>query len=119
MKKITKSAFVAIALLVAIAAPTVQSVANTLPTQELIQAEASDWDDILDDYEKMVDDYIKLLKKSQSGDMTALTDSIKMLEKATALSEKLGAAEDELTSQQMIRLAKIAAKLSEAAMSLY
>lgn len=119
MKKITKKVFVAMLLLVAIAAPNLKSVASTHSIYEVSTAKATDWDSILDDYEKFVDSYIKLLAKSNSGDMTALTDSIAMLEKATKLSEKLENAEDELSQEQMIRLAKIAAKLSQAAMSLY
>ena len=49
----------------------------------------SDQDKILDDYEEFVNKYIKLAQKAQNGDMSAITEYAKILEKAQSLGEKL------------------------------
>jgi hypothetical protein len=65
-----------------------------------------------------VDKYIKLLKKANEGDMSAMTEYVKMLEKAEELSEKLENAEEDLTPAQAQRFLKIQTKLLEAASDL-
>lgn len=42
----------------------------------------NNWDSVLDDYEEYFDQYVKLLKKAKNGDVSALTEYAKMLEKA-------------------------------------
>ena len=76
---------------------------------------SNDWNDVLDEYEEFVDSYIKLLKKSQSGDMNALNEYASYMEKATSLSEKLEAADDDLTPAQLARYQKITMKMAQAA----
>ncbi len=76
--------------------------------------DSEQWDAILDDYEKYVNDYVKLLKKANAGDMSALSDSVSMLETAESLCEKLEDAEDELSTSQMSRYMKITTKIMEA-----
>lgn len=75
----------------------------------------SNWDKILDDYEEFVNKYIKLAKKAQNGDMSAITEYAKILEKAQSLSEKLEKAKSDLTVKQANRYAKISLKMLEAA----
>ena len=65
-----------------------------------------DWDKILNEYEKYVDQYIKTYKKAMSGDMTAMSEYVKLAEKAQKLAAKLENAEDELTTAQLKRLAR-------------
>ncbi len=77
----------------------------------------TNWNSILDSYESYVDKYIKLLKKANEGDMSAMTEYVNMLEKAEELSEKLENADDDLTTAQAQRFLKIQTKLLEAAAS--
>ena len=78
---------------------------------------ANEWDSVLDDYEKFVDKYIKLFKKAQNGDTSAITEYAECLEKAQSLQEKLQNAKSNLTSKQVSRLTKIINKLSNAVAS--
>ena len=83
-----------------------------------ISTKSEDWDAILKDYEVFIDKYISLMKKAQSGDMTALTEYTEYLEKATALSNKLGNAGSNLSASQAAKFAKLQAKLAKAAANL-
>lgn len=76
---------------------------------------SADWDKILDDYEKYADACIRLSKKVQEGDMTAMSEYTTMLEKLSSLGEKLQNA-GEMTSSQMARYTKITTKMSKAAL---
>lgn len=78
----------------------------------------NNWDNLLDDYEKLVDKYIALLKKSSSGDMDALTELASYMQKAQDLYEKLENADDEMTIEQMNRMVKINSKMAESAASM-
>lgn len=75
---------------------------------------SSDWDSILDSYEKYVDEYIAVYKKVQAGDMSAYSKMASLMEKYQKLAEQLENASDELTSSQLARLQKINAKLAKA-----
>ena len=75
---------------------------------------SSDWDSILDSYEKYVNEYIAVYKKVQSGDMSAYSKMASLMEKYQKLAEQLEIASDELTSSQLARLQKINAKLAKA-----
>lgn len=77
---------------------------------------SNDWDTVLNEYEKYIDSYIKLYKKAQSGDASALTEYASFLEKAQSLSEELNNAQGELTPSQASRLAKLQQKLANAMM---
>ena len=48
-----------------------------------------DWDKVLNEYEKYVDQYIKTYKKAMKGDMSAMSEYVKLAEKAQELSEKI------------------------------
>ena len=73
-----------------------------------------DWDKILNEYEKYVDQYIKTYKKAMNGDTSAMTENLKIAEKAQKLAEKLENAEDEMTTAQLKRYAKITEKMTKA-----
>lgn len=74
------------------------------------------WDKILDEYETVCDKAVKLAKKAQAGDISAVTEYAELAEKATSLQNKLQNAEAELTPAQVARLSKIAAKLASSMM---
>jgi len=72
------------------------------------------WDEMLDDYEEYMDSYVKLLKKSQAGDMSALTEYPKILAKATEFQKSLEKAKGELSLTQINRMNKINMKMLNA-----
>ena len=76
---------------------------------------STNWDAVLNEYESYVNQYIALMKKVQKGDMSAMSEYPKMLEKAERLSDKLDDAEDEMTSTQLSRYMKITNKMANAA----
>ena len=89
--------------------------AGVVPTQNATEIFAGDnIDKLLDEYEKYVDQYIKVYKKAQNGDLSALTEYVKLAEKAQKLSDKLEKAEDEMSVAQMKRYAKITEKMLKA-----
>lgn len=92
---------------------------NLKDNDNLSSNKSTDWDSVLDDYEKFVDKYIKLFKKAQNGDTSAITEYAECLEKAQSLQEKLENAKSNLTSKQVSRLTKIINKLSSAAASAF
>ncbi len=76
---------------------------------------SDDWDSVLDDYEEYVDSYIRLFKKAQNGDLSAMSEYASMLDKANSLSNKLEKAEDSMTSKQLARYEKITLKMASVA----
>lgn len=74
-------------------------------------------DKILNDYEKVVDKYVNVAKriKADPTDISALTDSSSLMQECLSLQEKLNNSSSELSMSQTSRLAKIAAKMMEAA----
>ncbi len=92
-------------------------------------ASNENWDQILTKYEKFADDYIKQLKKinelNKKGDQASLAEVSKLMPKsmelnqqALELAEKLGNANDYLTSEQLSKFTKIQAKFTKAAMEM-
>lgn len=77
---------------------------------------SEDWDEILDEYEKYVESYAKLIKKASSGDVSAMTESAKMLEHAQNLDEKFKDAKDDMSASQLKRYMEITTKIATAAM---
>ena len=75
---------------------------------------SSDWDSILDSYEKYVNEYIAVYKKVQAGDMSAYSKMASLMEKYQKLAEQLENASDEMTASQMARFQKNNAKLAKA-----
>lgn len=74
----------------------------------------TDWDKVLKSYESYINQYIKLLKKAKKGDVSAITEYSKMMEKASDLSDKLANAGDDLTSSQIAKFVKLQTKLTNA-----
>ena len=88
-------------------------------SQNVIEMNAADeWDDILNEYEAYVNKYIACIKKVKAGDMSAMADLATLMEKAEKISAKLEKAEDEMSTTQAARYAKITAKLADAAKNL-
>lgn len=75
---------------------------------------SSDWDSVLDSYEKYVNEYIAVYKKVQAGDTSVYSKMASLMEKYQKLAKQLENASDELTSSQLARLEKINAKLAKA-----
>jgi len=82
------------------------------------KSSSKNWDKVLSDYEAYTDKYIKLLKKANAGDMSALTEYVEMLEKAQEFQESLEKASDDMSTAQMQRFMKIQTKLMNAASEL-
>ena len=93
---------------------TIVSATETTNTTRSEIVAGDDWDKILKEYEKYVDQYIKTYKKAMSGDMTAMSEYVELAEKAQKLAEKLEKAEDEMTTAQLKRYAKITEKMTKA-----
>ena len=72
------------------------------------------WDQVLDEYEKYVDQYIKFYKKAMNGDMSAMSEYVKLLEKAEKISDQLEDAQGYMTNAQMNRYLNITQKMSNA-----
>lgn len=75
---------------------------------------SSNWDDLINSYEKYVDRYIVYLKKAQNGDMSAMSEYTKLLEEANNYFAKLEKAKGDLTPSQLNRLNQINIKKLEA-----
>lgn len=75
---------------------------------------SSDIDKILDDFEDMVDAYVKIVKKANNGDLSAMSDMATYLEKAESISNRLENVEGDMTAKQAARYAKIAQKMTRA-----
>ena len=72
------------------------------------------WEKILTDYESYTNQCIKLLKKANSGDVSAMTEYLEVLQKAQDIQESFLEAEDAITTGQMERFMKIQQKLIDA-----
>ncbi len=86
---------------------------ETRPNMSYVDS-SSDVDDMLDSYEKYVNNYIRLLKKSQEGDMSALAEYSKMLKQAQDLQKKIEKCKGEMDSKQLARYSKITMKMANA-----
>lgn len=75
----------------------------------------NDWDKVLDAYENYVDRYIACLKRIAGGDMDAMPQYAKLLEKAEELGEQLENASGSMTTKQVNRYTRINKKMLEAA----
>gem|GEM_PF-3843139 len=89
--------------------------AGEIDEAALFSDSSDDWDSVLNDYEAFVDKYIALLKKANSGDMSALNEYVSYMQKAQGLAEKLSGASGNMTSAQMNRYLSITQKMSSAA----
>ena len=88
------------------------------------ETSSTDWESFLDEYEAWVDDYIEIVKKYKNNptDMSILSDYSAMMTemadwstKADGVASELEDASPSELAKYSARLAKIAAKLAEAA----
>lgn len=80
---------------------------------EPASSQSTNWDALLDEYEDYMNQTVKMAKKAQSGDMSAMTEYASLLEKAERLQKKFENAGNDMTPAQVARLNKIATKLSQ------
>lgn len=76
---------------------------------------SKDWDSMLDSYEEYVDKYIVLVKKAAKGDMTAMAEYARLMQKAQELSDKINGAQGDMSASQWARYLKITTKMTKAA----
>lgn len=98
--------------------PASEAIVETVEVEEEVKdepssAQSNNWDALLDEYEDYMTQAVKMAKKAQSGDMSAITEYTSLLEKAESLQKKLESAEKDMTPAQAARLSKIATKLSQ------
>lgn len=80
-------------------------------------AKSENWDSILDSYEKFANKYVLFYKKVKAGTITiGSPEYVEYTQEALDFMEKLSRAESEMTTAQVIRMNKIAARISQAAM---
>ena len=77
---------------------------------------SNNWDSVLDEYEQYCTKLASMSKKVMSGDMSVMAEYSSTLEQAQSLAEKLENAEGDMTSAQVARLNKIAAKMAQSVM---
>lgn len=84
-------------------------------TETTAAGSPNDWDKAIDEYEGYIDQYVKVLKKSKSGDMTALAESAELMEQAESAEKRLEAAKDQgMTTEQIKRFMKLQSKIIDA-----
>lgn len=76
---------------------------------------SEDWDAVLTSFEEYVDEYIAFVKKAANGDIGALAKYPSLMKKAEDLCDKLEDAEDDLSSDQLVRYNNICKKMLRAA----
>lgn len=76
---------------------------------------STDYDEVLDAYEKYYSQYISMLKKASKGDMNAIQEASDLMQQANELSEKMANAKGEMSVAQWARFQKIQMKLLKAA----
>lgn len=92
-----------------------EKVENTSSSSESSESTGStDIDKLLDDYESMVDTYISMMKKANSGDMSAMGEMGEYLEKAESFASKLDKVDGDMSTAQLSRLQKIQMKMANA-----
>lgn len=89
---------------------------NDSSSSKAAASSSTDWDDVLDRYERYVDKYISVMKKAQNGDLSALQECASLLDEANELSDKLASAKSDMTAAQVARYTKIMSKMASAAM---
>lgn len=82
--------------------------------EEVAHNSNTDWNKVLDSYEKYVDQYIAVLKKVNAGDISAYADMTSLMQKYEEFANQLESAGNDLTPAQMARYTKITNKLATA-----
>lgn len=84
--------------------------------ENTVHESSTDWNKVLDSYEKYVNQYIAVLKKVQAGDMNAYGDLASLMEEYEKFANQLESAKNDLTPAQAARFTKISNKLASAAL---
>ena len=84
------------------------------PERDSRSGNSSDWDSVLDEYEKYVNKYISYTKKIANGDMSAMGDLASLLDSIQKFEDKLENVTSELSSAQASRYARISSKFVSA-----
>ena len=87
---------------------------NVKPSSTKESVSDADWDKVLDEYESYVNSYVKLAKKANKGDMTALAEYPDMLKNAQSLGNELSNAKVTMTPKQLKRYMAIQTKITTA-----
>jgi len=78
-----------------------------------------DWDDLLDSYENFINRYVRLMKKAQNGDLSAITEYTKYMQDAINLAEEVETERGDLTSAQLKRFLELQTQFSQETMNMY
>lgn len=78
----------------------------------------SSYRSFLRDYEDFVDKYIAVMKKVQRGDLSAMTDSMTLMQKAQDMQQKLESYRNDMTADDLQTYLRIQKKLLGAASQL-
>jgi hypothetical protein len=89
------------------------------PAASASSGSGTNWNSLLDQYEKFVDDYVAAMQKAAAGDISAMTNAMSLMEQAESLSGRLANASADLSAVQAARLLQIQTKLTNAATSLF
>lgn len=89
-------------------------------SSETSSSGSENYDKVLEDYAVYVDDYLKIMKKVNKGDQTAIAEYPALMEKAQTLSESLRKAQDanSLSASQIKKMTKIQTKMMNAALEM-
>lgn len=79
---------------------------------------SSDWDDVIDSYERYVDKYISVLKRVANNDASAMSEYPSLLAEAQSLANKLDTAQDDMSVEQWTRYMKVNQKMAAAISSM-
>lgn len=82
---------------------------------EVSSESSEDIDELLADYEQYYDSYIKMIRKANKGDVTALADYADMLQKLQEIGNKIENVKGDLDSKQLAAFNRIQNKLMKAA----
>lgn len=89
---------------------------NKIGSSSSVSTGSTDWDNLLDDYDKYVTEYVKFYKKAMKGDQSALAEYPELMAKATEFAESLDKAKgnNNLSNAQLARFAKIQTRMLSA-----
>jgi hypothetical protein len=73
-----------------------------------------EFQNVLDTYESLIKDYVNLVNKANKGDITALSEYVKVSAKAVALATKITAISPRLTDEQRQRFEDLQKKYKKA-----
>lgn len=80
---------------------------------------SEDVDELLADYEQYYDSYIKMIRKANKGDVTALADYADMLQKLQEIGNKIENVKGDLDAKQLAAFNRIHNKLLKAAQEMH